>query len=42
MKYMGKSFRSDDLNQALLLPPSLHCVKGGAKVRHRGGVKGSQ
>jgi hypothetical protein len=21
---MGKSFRSDDLNQALLLPPSLH------------------
>ena len=24
MRYMGKSFRSDDLNQALLLPPSLH------------------
>jgi transposase len=24
MSYMGKSFRSDDLNQALLLPPSLH------------------
>jgi len=24
MFFMGKSFRSDDLNQALLLPPSLH------------------
>ena len=24
MLFMGKSFRSDDLNQALLLPPSLH------------------
>jgi transposase len=24
MRYMGKSFRSDDLNQALLLPASLH------------------
>ena len=24
MSYMGKSFRSDDLNQSLLLPPSLH------------------
>jgi len=24
MIYMGKSFRSDDLNQSLLLPPSLH------------------
>src|ERR1035437_11096066 len=24
MLFMGKSFRADDLNQALLLPPSLH------------------
>ena len=24
MRYMGRSFRADDLNQALLLPPSLH------------------
>ena len=24
MRHMSKSFRSDDLNQALLLPPSLH------------------
>jgi hypothetical protein len=24
MLFMGKSFRSDDLNQSLLLPPSLH------------------
>src|ERR1039458_5933219 len=24
MSYMGKSFRADDLNQSLLLPPSLH------------------
>jgi hypothetical protein len=24
MSFMGKRFRSDNLNQALLLPPSLH------------------